>query len=164
VQDRARVNTLFESKNQARLNALARGDNPTYARLCDELGAVAEDGFAYEKGLAELASTEMDDSELDRMAEVDSRERDAEAKATRQIVRKRVVPNSIYGIFLEEAGRYQTNLFKDTQRKADLLRKYFSRFRSGGKQDLEGYEPAVIGRIFLRNVEYAQRRAKESGQ
>ena len=44
----------FKRNNKKRVRALSRGDYPTYATYCNDMGIEPEDKDAYQKGIIEI--------------------------------------------------------------------------------------------------------------
>lgn len=141
MRDRARVNTRFESENQTRLNALARGDNLTYAKLCDKLGIV-EDMYAYESGLAELAFMRTKESGLGKVVEEGSGE--IGKRESSEVVQN---PQPDYAALVKVLDNFPFSRNARGYLPASQLRRVLSRLRGAGA-DIPVYSGLSSRQVF----------------
>ncbi|MBU2634088.1 MAG: hypothetical protein KJ674_02480 [Nanoarchaeota archaeon] len=117
-----------------------RQDSVLYKRACDELGILPSLEYLYDAGCAELMYQESEPVQRSSNLE-------------RVISSKSVSADKITN-FLKEANRFYSTSFNEHARdKAEILMKYFPRFRPNGSQSLSKYNEVQIGSIFNRLID-----------
>jgi hypothetical protein len=137
--------------------ALDNQESIVYYALCSQLGIQPTDKTLYEEG--NIMSSNRSKSDLQEIVnnpnnffsfKRNSVKLETSASTEKPIKeRKRFVSKEWYTYFLNEAGHYiKTDFGEYTTTKINILRKYFEKFRVGGKQNLERYDNIKVGSIF----------------
>lgn len=161
-EDQGRVDPAYNKEQYEReREMIARGRNPYNAE--ENIGFEHYEDGTYEDEDLELIREEGvgedDSSKLEKMVRKDR------GVKTKNTSRGRINPLN-YLKLLEDnrrIGIFGDNYQNHVGNMKRLLRQYFSRFRKGGKQDLEarGYEPIEIWRIYEAILDYARKVQKK---
>ena len=140
-------------REKAKEEALASQDALSYFNLVNRIGVSPEDFKLYERGQAEAQLLEQKESELEQMVEADNSKNGSKSKL------------ETYRLFLKEAANFNSGDYrKNVAGKAELLQKYFVKFRENGSQPTSRYNdnPVSLGALFNTMVKQAKEYVRKS--
>ncbi len=76
--------------------------------------------------------------------------------------RRRTVPDIRYQKFYDEANELSSNIGRDSDKKTELLIKYFpGRFGDKGRNPVNSMDYLKVGNLFNKLVDYSQKRIQQ---
>ncbi len=73
----------------------------------------------------------------------------------------RKISDNVYTNFYNDSSNIWQGLAEDIDAKSKVLQKYFPKFRDNGNVPVRDMEPAQIGRLFLKMLNYSKKRINQ---